>query len=117
MADPRLDTERNIWLATTRPDGRPHLTPIWFVWMHDKIYFCTQGKAVKTRNLTANPNVAFSLENGDKPAIGEGVAKLLEAPFPTEIVAAFKTKYNWDMNTDPGYTALFEIAPQKWLSW
>ena len=61
--DPRLTTERNIWLATTRTDGRPHLTPIWFVWLHDKIYVCTQGKAVKTRNLAANPNVAFSLEN------------------------------------------------------
>lgn len=115
--DPRLTTERNIWLATTRTDGRPHLTPIWFVWLHDKIYVCTQGKAVKTRNLAANPNVAFSLENGDKPCIGEGVARFVESPFPADIAEVFKTKYNWDIYTDPGYTALIEITPHKWLSW
>ena len=26
----RLATEPILWLATTRPDGRPHLVPVWF---------------------------------------------------------------------------------------
>lgn len=25
---PRLEKEANVWLATVRPDGRPHLIPI-----------------------------------------------------------------------------------------
>ena len=32
----RLETEAIIWLATVRSDGRPHLTPIWFVWQEVK---------------------------------------------------------------------------------
>ena len=31
--DERLRTEANVWLATMRPDGRPHVSPIWFVWV------------------------------------------------------------------------------------
>ena len=27
----RLSTEKNIWLASVRATGAPHLVPIWFV--------------------------------------------------------------------------------------
>lgn len=27
----RLEREWNFWLSTTRPDGRPHVTPLWGV--------------------------------------------------------------------------------------
>ncbi|WBB66098.1 pyridoxamine 5'-phosphate oxidase family protein [Micromonospora sp. WMMD812] len=30
----RLDRERGVWLCTLRPDGSPHLTPVWFLF-HD----------------------------------------------------------------------------------
>ena len=26
----RSETEANIWFATVRADGRPHLVPVWF---------------------------------------------------------------------------------------
>ena len=38
QARQKLETERNIWLASVRPDGRPHLVPLWFVWCHGKVY-------------------------------------------------------------------------------
>ena len=28
-AEQRLVAARNYWLATTRPDGRPHVSPAW----------------------------------------------------------------------------------------
>src|SRR5215213_9005621 len=31
-AEERLRESHNYWLATTRPDGRPHVFPIWGVW-------------------------------------------------------------------------------------
>jgi hypothetical protein len=30
--DARLRHEPIIWLSSVRPDGRPHLVPIWFLW-------------------------------------------------------------------------------------
>jgi PPOX class probable F420-dependent enzyme len=121
MEDPRLLTDRNVWLATVRPNGKPHLIPIWFVWHNARFYICTQGDSVKIKNIQANPRVSVSLEDGNKPAVAEGTAVLSKRPYPDDIAALFQQKYNWDINaesgTDAGYTRLIEIAPQKWLKW
>ena len=39
-------------LATTRLDGRPHVTPIWFVLDGDELVFNTGADTVKGRSLT-----------------------------------------------------------------
>lgn len=117
MSDPRLLSDRNVWLATTRADGRPHLVPIWFAWVNERFYICTEAKSVKVRNLKTNPRASVSLENGNQPLIAEGAARLLDPPHPPEVVAAFKEKYDWDITTDASYTALIEITPEKWLKW
>ena len=61
----RLQTEQNLWLATVRPNGTPHLVPIWFVWVAGKIYLCTGADSVKVRNLMQNPQVSIALEDGN----------------------------------------------------
>ncbi|MEO6062058.1 MAG: pyridoxamine 5'-phosphate oxidase family protein [Thermoflexales bacterium] len=113
----RLASERNIWLATVRANGTPHLVPIWFVWWDGRAWICTSPKSVKARNLGNQPKVMFALEDGDKPALAEGIAARVEAPFPDALADAFKTKYGWDINTDSEYGALFEIRVTRWLSW
>ena len=117
MHDPRLDSERNIWLATVRPDGRPHLIPIWFVWLNTRFYLCTGKASVKGRNLQANPNLVLALEDGSKPLIAEGTATLLDPPFAPELAAAFQAKYDWDMRHSDQYNMVVEVTPQRWLQW
>jgi PPOX class probable F420-dependent enzyme len=117
MTDSRLLSDKNIWLATVRAGGRPHLVPIWFVWVNDRMYVCTEAKSVKVRNIRANPRVAVSLENGTQPLIAEGVARLVGTPHPQDVVAAFQEKYQWDISADATYNALVEITPDKWLKW
>lgn len=123
MSDPRLLTDKNIWLATVRPDGRPHLVPLWFVWVDDKVYISTQA-SVKERNLRVNPRVSVALENGTQPVIAEGTARFIERPFPACVVQAFAEKYDWAIERDgkppaPEDTSniLIEITPVKWLTW
>jgi PPOX class probable F420-dependent enzyme len=113
----RLENEKNIWLATIRPDGRPHLVPIWFVWVRERVFICTEGKSIKARNISANPRVSFSLESGNSPVIGEGHAMLLPLPYPPDVIATFKAKFDWDITTDATYSTLIEITPHKWLMW
>lgn len=117
MNDPRLRTERNVWLATVRPDGRPHLIPIWFVWIDGHFYLCTATDSVKGRNLQANPNVVLALEDGSKPLIAEGVANFYEPPYDAAITDAFQAKYDWDMRHDTQYNVVVKVTPQKWLQW
>lgn len=108
----RLETERNLWLATVRPDGSPHLVPIWFVWHQNKAYLCTSNNSVKVKNIRENPRVAFALEGGDDPVLIEGTAKILDNT-PAEITAAFKQKFDWDITGDATYNAIIEITPKR----
>ena len=107
----RLEAARNVWLATVRPDGRPHLVPIWFVTVADRWYLCTAPGSVKARNLGANPHVALALENGDQPYIVEGQARPV-TPDP-DVIAQFKAKYDWDITTDPHYTQVFAVVVSR----
>jgi len=104
----RLEVARNVWLATVRADGRPHLVPIWFVTAGERWYLCTAPGSVKARNLSANPHVALALEDGDQPYIVEGEARPVTAD--PDVIARFKAKYDWDITTDTHYTQVFEVV-------
>ena len=110
----RLTTESNIWLATVRPNGTPHLAPIWFVWVEGKVYVCTSVDSVKARNLQANPSVSLALENGNAPVVLEGRACFTSIEsVPPAVIEAFQRKYDWNILTDNTYNQLIEIEPMK----
>ncbi|MCX7792222.1 MAG: pyridoxamine 5'-phosphate oxidase family protein [Chloroflexaceae bacterium] len=111
----RLEAEPIIWLATVRPTGRPHLVPLWFVWMSGSIYLCVAGGSVKVRNIAANPAVALALESGSAPVVVEGQATVLARPWPEEVVQGFQRKYSWRITTDSEYDTLIAVALQRWL--
>jgi F420H(2)-dependent biliverdin reductase len=113
----RLEKEANIWLATTRPDGRPHLVPIWFVWHDQEIYILTTLSTVKAKNLLADPRASVALESGSQPVIAECRAHRVDAPYSDELAAAFRRKYDWDITKEAEYDGLFALTPHKWLTW
>ncbi len=113
----RLESERNIWLASTRVSGKPHLIPIWFVWHGEQIYMCMKAKSVKAQNMLQNPQVSLALENGSNPVICEGTAVSVPQPWSEKIQVLFKQKYDWDIFTDEEYDWLVAVTPHKWLTW
>ncbi len=114
----RLQTERNIWLATVRASGRPHLVPIWFVWQNGRFHLGMQSQSVKAHNLSQNPQAALSLEDGSDVLICEGIAEIVTPPWPLSILASFQEKYDWDiLNNSDGYDLIMVITPNKWLRW
>jgi F420H(2)-dependent biliverdin reductase len=113
----KLSRAANIWLASVRPDGRPHLTPVWFVYDGLQLYVSIDPNSVKSRNLASNPNVSLALEDGSHPLICEGQAVLIPQPYTAEIVDLFQKKYDWDIREDGQYGQLVKITPVKWLAW
>jgi PPOX class probable F420-dependent enzyme len=115
----RLQRERNVWLGTVRPDGRPHLAPVWFVFVNERFWIGTGATSVKVRNIAANPAVIVSLEDGNDPMVAEGRAVTVPRPFPTSVVEAFLAKYGWDLDVevddDIGEVTLLQIDVTRWL--
>jgi nitroimidazol reductase NimA-like FMN-containing flavoprotein (pyridoxamine 5'-phosphate oxidase superfamily) len=112
-----LATDQNIWVSTVRPNGRPHLTPVWFAYLDPRIYICIDPASVKARNLELNPRVVLALEDGLHPVICEGEASAVTRPYPEEVKDAFLRKYEWQIESESQYNYLVEIQPHKWLAW
>lgn len=51
-------TGGTFWLATTNPDGRPHVAGVGALWVDSKIYFVTGARTRKGRNLAAHADCA-----------------------------------------------------------
>jgi PPOX class probable F420-dependent enzyme len=68
-------------LAVTRADGRPHVTPIWFVLDGDDIMLNTGAGTVKGKALRRDPRVCLSVDDQKPPfsfVVIDGVAELSE---------------------------------------
>lgn len=94
--DERLRRELMMWLSTVRPDGRPHLVPVWFLWDGETILIFSQPKQQKLRNLQHNPNVVVALDTagqGDDVVMIEGKAELLDDPRVSTALPAYAEKY------------------------
>jgi PPOX class probable F420-dependent enzyme len=113
----KLQSHQVIWFSSVRPDGRPHLAPIWFVWHAEKIFVSTDPKSVKSKNIRANPRVTLALEDGAHPVICEGIAHVVPGPWEAELKAAFLQKYEWNLDEEQQYNEMIEVVPEKWLFW
>lgn len=109
-ATDRLIKSHNYYLATTRPDDRPHVMPIWGLWMDDSFYFSTGRQSRKARNLMANPNCVICTEKLNESLIVEGTAEEVEAvSLPATIAEAYFAKYGWKL--DPAMGPIFRVRP------
>jgi Pyridoxamine 5'-phosphate oxidase len=56
----QLEAAKTYWLATVRPDGRPHVTTIAAVWLEDALHFTTGENERKAKNLGRNSQCAIT---------------------------------------------------------
>ncbi len=70
-------------LAVVRADGRPHVSPIWFVLDGGDLVFTTWKDSVKGRSLRRDPRVALTVDDEEPPfafVMVEGEVTLSEDP-------------------------------------
>jgi nitroimidazol reductase NimA-like FMN-containing flavoprotein (pyridoxamine 5'-phosphate oxidase superfamily) len=75
----RLVESKQYWLATVRPDGRPHVVPRWGVWLDDRLYYDGAPTTRHARNLEQNSHVSLNLEDGWQAVIVEGTSEATRA--------------------------------------
>jgi hypothetical protein len=105
-ATERLASAHTYWVATTRADFRPHVMPVWGVWLDGAFCFSTGNQSRKARNLAENPQCVISCEVSEAQIIVEGVAELVtDREFGKRFADAYGPKYAWDMEgfSEPVY--------------
>lgn len=121
----RLESAVNYWVATVRRDQRPHVHPIWGVWLDDRFYFEGGSDTRWARNIASNPAVVVHVERGDDVVIVHGTAAEMADPaqeLERRLIEAFGAKYQarYDYTPQPGSWrdgGLFVVIPSVALAW
>jgi len=95
----RLKKSRQYWIATTRPDGAPHLMIIWGLWLEDAFWFSTGATSRKARNLAGNPKCVIGTDNAAEAVILEGTVEAVETQHAEfeKFATAYEKKYKWNV--------------------
>jgi PPOX class probable F420-dependent enzyme len=123
-----LDREAIVWLSTVRPDGRPHLIPIWFLWDGDAVLFASKPQACKVANLRSRADCMLAV--GDPMAdfdvaLIEARAELASMTTIELLAAGLLAKYGErrraaDLTTGTfaeTYSQVVRVVPTRWLLW
>lgn len=98
-AEDRLKKSRQYWIATTRPDGRPHVMVIWALWLNGGLYFSTGKDTVKARNLANNPNCTMCSDNAAEAVILEGAVQTEKSvEVIRDFISRYEKKYKWKLD-------------------
>jgi PPOX class probable F420-dependent enzyme len=123
-----LECQDVVWLSSVRPDGGPHVVPLWFLWDGDSFLVFSKPDAQKVRNLRSNPRAMVAIgEPGlefDVELI-EAVAEVVPTPTRDVLPSAFARKYGervarggltCDRYADV-YSQPIRLRPTRWLDW
>ena len=125
-----LEKAQTYWVSTVRPEGRPHVSPIWGVWVDRSCWLEGSPATRRSQNLVANPEVTVHvslLDDGpwEKVAIVEGRAESAVTPAPdlaNRLVEAYAAKYEerFAYRPDPHQWdegGLWRVQVRKVLAW
>jgi hypothetical protein len=114
------------FLATTRPDGRPHLAGVGAVWDDGKVYFVSGPGTRKSRNVAQNPTCAIAMSLPGLDLVLEGAAERVTDDETLRRLAKRYAEGGWPATVEDGaltyeYSApsagpppwyLYELAPK-----
>jgi pyridoxine/pyridoxamine 5'-phosphate oxidase len=108
---PEEESGRTCWLATTDPDGRPHIAAVGAIWVDGKFYFVSGSRLRKSRNLASNPKCAVSVSLKDIDVVVEGTARKVTDAAILERVASLYASLGWPASASDGAITAEYSAP------
>ncbi len=123
-----LETDLIGWLTTRAPDGRLQSSPVSFLWEDGTILFHSQPDTPKLRDITAHPQVAFTLQSdpyGDHAPIMEGEAVADPTTLPSDRHEVYAAKFreplaHWGLEvhrTALDFSVPVRIRPVRTRGW
>ena len=127
LANP--EEARTCWLATTRPDGRPHLMPVIAFWIDGAMHMVVGEGTQKAKNIAADGRCVIATGSTTLPSLDiviEGRANALTDDKDVRHIASFLKKNGWPLEPKgdkvdgpnaptagpPPYT-IFRIVPSR----
>jgi hypothetical protein len=100
------ESDRTYWLATVRPDGRPHVVPLLGLWLDDAFYFLTGEATRRGKNLAHSPQCVMTVSSQTLPALDlivEGdCRKVTDDATLRRVADAYKATMDWPLEVRDG---------------
>ncbi|MFE0025353.1 pyridoxamine 5'-phosphate oxidase family protein [Amycolatopsis sp. NPDC059021] len=118
LVDDTPKADLTFFLATARPDGRPHSAGVGALWLDDALYFTSGPGTRKSRNLAANPACSVSVRLRGIDLVLDGEAERITDPSTLERAAAVYRTGGWPVSAaGDGFTAAYSApsaGPAPW---
>ncbi|MGZ4592416.1 MAG: pyridoxamine 5'-phosphate oxidase family protein [Actinomycetes bacterium] len=112
----RLAASHDYWVATSWPDGRPHVMPVWGVWTQTALWFSSSLLSRKISNLRHDARCVITTADAIDPVIVEGEARIVaDSPDIQAFLDALNSKYatSYDLVfADPEVNATVRVEPR-----
>jgi general stress protein 26 len=102
---------KTYWLATVRPDGRPHIAGVGALWVDGSFYFTSGAGTRKSRNLAKNPNCVISLSLPGLDLVVEGTARKVTDEPTLRRLAKLYAAQGWPASVSDGALTAEYSAP------
>jgi general stress protein 26 len=102
---------KTYWLATVRPDGRPHVAGVGALWVDGRFYFTSGAGTRKSRNLAENPNCVISVSLSGLDLVVEGTARLVTDKPTLRHLAERYAAQGWPASVSDGALTAEYSAP------
>ena len=116
-AEARLVASHDYWVATVWPDGRPHVSPVWGVWMDGALWWSSGRRSRKARNLDADPRCSVTTDRASEPVVLEGRAeRITDIEGIAAFVAAGNDKYGGSYSMEflaPDVNGTYRLRPER----
>jgi PPOX class probable F420-dependent enzyme len=116
-AEERLTRSHDYWLATVRPDGAPHVMPVWGVWREGALWWSSGRRSRKARNVEADPRASATTDHAQEPVVLEGrVERVVDLDAIAAFLAESNAKYGMDMGIDfldPDVNGTYRLVPER----
>ena len=100
-----------------RPDGAPHVMPVWGVWLDGRLWFSSSLRSRKARNLAAASRCTLTTDDAADPVVVEGIAERVTDRAAIEpFRAAVNAKYDAVLTAEflePAVNASFAVRPVR----
>jgi nitroimidazol reductase NimA-like FMN-containing flavoprotein (pyridoxamine 5'-phosphate oxidase superfamily) len=103
--------EHRAFLATTRPDGRPHLAGVGALWDQGKVYIVSGEETRKSRNLAGNRACAVSMSLPEMDLVVEGRAARVTDDETLQRLAGRYAESGWPARVENGAFTYDYSAP------
>jgi hypothetical protein len=102
---------KTYWLATVRPDGRPHVAGVGALWLDGRFYVTSGEGTRKSRNLAESPSCVIAVTLPDLDLVVEGAAAPVTDDATLRRVAERYAAQGWPASVDGGALTAPYSAP------